>query len=337
MANNDRDQRVAILLDELKLIPERDSRAATRGKNRFLAEAVSLSEAQRRNWWTRNFQPGRKFATNLIASILVIAGLLFGSGATMVSAQSALPTDTLYPVKLFTEDAQLWLNNDPVTEVDLLMQQAQTRTEEITALNSQGVTPPAELTMRAQDRIEQALQVASTLDETEVPETLSQIRDRLQDQDHLLYQSQGKPCGNCEPILEQTRDMLKIHLGEVQNGLTDPQGFISHYHNQKDLPTPGPAEAPLSRTPAEVPIITKEAPGIKNPVVPSGESRTPIMDNAGSKTESTPQGSMPQVGGENIKPIWPYATQSGPGNSSGDPQPGPGGQPGGDGGGGPRP
>jgi hypothetical protein len=340
MSKDDFDPRLIGLLDELKPIPERDPRSAARGKNKFLAEAVSLSEAQRHNCWTVIFQPGRKFARSLIASMIVVTGLLFGSGVTVAAAQSALPNDTLYPIKLWSEDTQLWLTKDPATRVDLLMHQVQTRTEEMAALNSQGVTPPAELTTRAQDRIEQALQIASTLEETQVPATLLQIRDRLQTQDHLLGQSQEKPCGDCEPILEQTRDMLQTHLGEVQNGLNDPQGFIQH---RPSVPTPGPAEVPSTRVPAEIPtiVVTREAPEMQNPVSPSNGTHTPALNDTGPQSDSMEtslpsQGPTPQSSDSGPKLNGPSTPQSGPGGVPPSGQgPGPAGQPGG--GGGPRP
>ena len=136
---------------------------------------------------------------NLIVSALVIVGLLFGGNATVAAAQDALPTNALYQVKLLSEDAQLWFNTNPAAEINLLMQQAQTRTEEIAALDSTGVTPPASLITRAQDRIQQAIQITSTLDETEATDTLLQIRDRLQTQDQLLSQLQDGTCTDCKP------------------------------------------------------------------------------------------------------------------------------------------
>ena len=103
MANDELDPRLAELLDELKSVPERDPRAAMRGKNKFLAEAVSLSESRRHSGWTTIFQIKKeKFAMNLIVSALVIAGLLFGGNATVAAAQDDLPTDALYQVKLLS-------------------------------------------------------------------------------------------------------------------------------------------------------------------------------------------------------------------------------------------
>jgi hypothetical protein len=278
--NEQFDPRLADLLDELKSVPERDSRAAARGRNRFLAEAVSLSESRRHSWWTTIFQQKEKFAMNLIVSTLVIAGLLFGGTATVAAAQDDLPTGALYQVKLISEDAQLLFNTDPAVEIDLLMQQAQTRTEEMAVLNSQGIVPPAALTTRAQDRIQQALQVASTLDEIAVTDTLLQIRDRLQTQDRLLSQLQDGTCADCEPILEQTRDMLRTQLGQVEDGLADPQGFIYRHRNQIGVATSEPTEVPGA---TETPVATEEPPVTGTPVVTPQGSCTPVLDGTGQQ------------------------------------------------------
>lgn len=282
MTKNDQlDSRLADLLDELKSVPARDPRAAARGKNKFLAEAVSLSENRRHSWWTTIFQQKENFAMNLIVSTLIIVGLLFGSGATVAAAQDDLPTGALYQIKLLSEDAQLFLNTDPAAKIDLLMQQAQIRTEEMAALKSQGVTPPAALTARTQDRIDQALQIASTLGETEVTDTLLQIRDRLQTQDRLLTQLQDGTCTNCEPILEQTRDMLHTRLSQVDDGLADPQGFIYRHRNQAGVASVEPTEVPVTDEATEV--ATEEPLATESAAVTPKESCTPALDGTGSQ------------------------------------------------------
>jgi hypothetical protein len=304
MANDELDPRLAELLDVLKSVPERDFRATARGKNKFLAEAVSLSEQRRHSGWKTIFQPKEKFAMNLIVSVLVIAGLLFGSGATVAVAQDALPTDALYQVKLFSEDTQLWLNGDPAREVELLMQQAQTRTEEMAALNSQGVIPPDALTTRTQDRIQQALQVTSTLNEDQIAGILLQVRDHLRTQDRLLSQLQDGTCTDCEPILKRTRDMLHTQLQDVEDGLVDPQGFVYRHRHQNGIATLKPTEAPVTEEPTEVvteepiatqaPVATQEPIATENPAsCPTGFC-TPALDGTGQQN-----GAGPQNGGNN--------------------------------------
>ena len=172
------DPRLIELLDELKPVSGRNPQAAARARSRFLAEAVSASENRRHSWWTTIFQQKEKFAMNLIISTLVIAGLLFGGGATVSAAQNDLPTEPLYQVKLVSEDASVWLAHDPTVKIEMLMEQAQTRAEEMAALASAGIIPPAGLATRMQDRIQQALQLAATLDDAAMTASLDQIRTR---------------------------------------------------------------------------------------------------------------------------------------------------------------
>jgi hypothetical protein len=336
MENDELDPRLAKLLDGLKSVPERDPRAAMRGKNKFLAEAVSLSESRRHSGWTTIFQIKKeKFAMNLIVSVLVIAGLLFGGGATVSAAQDALPTGALYQVKLLSEDAQLLFNTDPVAEVELLMQQARTRTQEMAALNAEGVTPPDAMMTRTQDRINQALEVAATLDETEVTDTLLQIRDQLRTQDQLLDQLQDGSCADCEPILLRTRDMLHAQLRDIEDGLADPQGFI-HRH-RSGMPTPEPTEVPVTEEPTEVPateVATEVPVAIEEPIATESsvtclqESCTPALDGTGLQNGNmgTSEPQQQQNGGNNHpEPGGPSAPQNEPGGQQPEPAGGTGG------------
>ena len=261
---------------------------------------------------------------NLLVSALVIAGLLFGGNATVAASQDALPTEALYQVKLLAEETQLFFNTDPAAEVELLMQQAQTRTQEMAALNAEGVIPPDALMTRTQDRIHQALEVTATLDVTEVTDTLLQIRDQLQTQDRLLDQLQDGSCANCEPALDQTRDMLRDQLRLVEDGLADPAGFIYRHRNQNGMPTPEPTEVPVTEEPTEVateaPVATEEPIATESPVVCPQESCTPALDGTGLQNGNmgTPEpqnngagaGSGQQNGGNNQQPSGPSAPQN---------------------------
>src|SRR3990172_9217066 len=115
---------LAELLDELKLVPERDTGTAARARARFLAQAVSMRRARRHRVWTI-FPRKEQFAMNLLVSALIAFGLLFGGASAVSAAQDDLPNEPLYQVKLLSEDAQLWLNGDPAAEIQMLMEQSQ--------------------------------------------------------------------------------------------------------------------------------------------------------------------------------------------------------------------
>lgn len=84
-----------------------------------------------------------------------------------------------------------------------------------TALAAQGIVPHEALITRAQDRIQQALHIAASLDNAEMTAALLQIRTHLQTQEQLMTQLQDGTCLEYEPILQQTREMLQTQLGQV--------------------------------------------------------------------------------------------------------------------------
>ena len=277
------DPRLTALLDELKPASVRDPQTAARARSRFLAQAVSASEEQRHNWWTTIFQQKEKFAMNLIMSALVVLGLLFGGSATVSAAQDDLPTQPLYQIKLVSEDASVWLAPDPITKIEKLMEQAQTRTEEMAALTSEGITPPTALLTRTQDRIQQALQLTATLDDASTTATLEQIRADLQTQEQLMLHLQDGTCAECDSILQQTHEMLQIHLEQIESDIADPSNFRNQYQHQNQHQT------------------TQTPPAADSPVTPQ-TSCTPALDGTGQQNGNNDQPAntpMPQNNGTN--------------------------------------
>ncbi len=327
--DNPLDPRLAALLDELQPVSARDPQAAARARARFLAQAVSLRDERRHSAWMifPTFPTKRKeqFAMNILISALVIAGLLFGGGATVAAAQDALPNEPLYQIKLLNEDAQLWLAADPAAEINLLLEQAQTRTEEMTALAAQGIVPDEALVTRTQERIQQALRIAASLDDIEMTAALLQIRTQLQTQEQLMAQLQdgAGTCLECEPILQQTRDMIQTQLGLVNDGLADPQTFRSQNQNQNQYQN----QVQVTQTP----LPTDDGTIIPtDDLVPPTGTCTPALDGTGQQNGNgnpSPIGTpMPQNGGGNDNgnpsPIGtPPMPQNGGGNDNGNPSP----------------
>jgi hypothetical protein len=267
LKDDEYDPRVIASLDDLKPVPARDPQIAAHARARFLAEAVSIRDEGRLSIWTI-FQQKEKFAMKLIMSTLVILGLLFGGSATVSAAQNALPNEPLYQIKLVSEDLHLLLISDPVAQVEILMQQAQTRTEEMAALASRGNTPPAELTIRAQERIQRALQLATNLDNASQTVALQQIRTRLQTQEQLMTQLQDGTCPACEPILQQTREMLQLHLRQLETGSAEPETFQSQNQHQNQNQ-----------------VRTTQRPQPTNSVItPQGTCCTPVQDGTGQES-----------------------------------------------------
>lgn len=205
-------------LEEIKPTPPRNPQAAAQGRAQFLGQAVSASEFPRHKGWNSIFRKDR-FAMNMIVSILVIAGLLFGGGATVNAAQNDLPNEPLYGLKLWSEDLGVQFQNDPEQKVGRLMDLAQIRIQEMTRLTDSNQTIPDQVRQRLQVHIQQALQTCETLDDPTMDRTLLQVRDRLQQQDRDMEQLQIHAAQNEQTTLLQTRTMLQQRLQLVDEGL----------------------------------------------------------------------------------------------------------------------
>ena len=207
---------------------------------------------------------------NLIISILVIAGLLFGGGATVNAAQNDLPDQPLYGLKLWSEELSVRFQNDPKQKVERLMDLAQVRLQEMMRLTDANQAVPDQVRQRLQDHIQQALQICATLDDPAMDRTLLQVRDRLQQQDRDMEKLQLHAAQNEQPILLQTRTMLQQRLQLVDEGLLNHEMFRNAFHKgfyfgQEKTATP-PAQNKLQNgQPTLVPVRPNTSPGVPNP------------------------------------------------------------------------
>jgi len=322
-------------LDELKPIPARDPVIANRARAQFIANAVSASELPRHKGWSSIFRK-EQFAMNMLLSVLLIAGMLFGGGATVSASQNDLPNEPLYVLKLWSEDVSVQLQNNPEAKVDRLMDLVQIRTQEITNLVDAGEVVPDQVQLRLEQHIKDALQICLTMDEPVLDRTLLQIRDRLQDRDRdmdrLLLHTHSQ---DALLLLTQTRTMLQQRLQLVNDGLLNHEMFRyavrngfrygqdnndvtppvqnenGQYQNQNGQPTFGPGE------PNENPGGPNTAPGGPN-ITPSGSNTDPGGPNINPGGANTnPGGPNITPGGSNTDPGGPNATPGGTNNDSG--------------------
>lgn len=239
------DPRLREKLNGFKSTPARDAQAAARRRANFLAEAESLRQAVppatlwRRTGWFNLFQRKERFhMSTLTALIMALVVALGGSGATVYAAQSALPTDSLYPVKILSEDIQVSLTEDPEARANLLLDLANRRLGEIAALGAKGIPPTEPVIAREQQQIENALQIAASMDDAtmtrELLRTRTLLRDQLRDADRLQNQSSGQSL----QTLARVREMLTARLALVEAGLTDPQTFRARMREMTQTQSP---------------------------------------------------------------------------------------------------
>jgi hypothetical protein len=301
------DPKVIALLKTLEAVPARDPGAARRTRAKFLAQASEMREAVSSGGWLRhkvqNLNPRKeKFAMNILVSVLLATAMLMGGGVTLAAAQDDLPNEPLYGIKIFAEDVGLSLTGNPEAKVERLMDLSQVRAQEMAALVEDGQALPEPVLLRLELHIEQALETAATLEEdADLAQTLLQLRDRLQTQDRLLSQLQTDASAEEEPLLTRTRDRLQDRLCQVEDGLTDPDGFRYTMQNemrygQDESLEPGPNQ--------------QGEPGFHQNTEPAPEPTDPV------ETEVPPVDATPEA------PTWntsPDAPQTGNGNGQGAP------------------
>jgi hypothetical protein len=175
---------------------------------------------------------------NVLLSMLVIAGLLFGGGAAVSAAQDDLPNEPLYALKTLSEDLGLQFQNNDEAKVERLMELAQIRLQEMTRLTELDEPIPDHVRLRLEQHIQQALQICATMDDPALERTLLQLRDRLRDRDRdmeqLQIQAQDKLQLQAQDQLQlqtQTRTMLQERLRLVEEGLTDHEEFRHQVQN----------------------------------------------------------------------------------------------------------
>lgn len=325
------DPRLIAMLEELKPVLPRDLQIAARAKARFLAEAVSVREAQRHSIWIF-FQQKEKLAMKLAMSALVIVGLLFGGNATVAAAQDDLPYEPLYQIKLLSEDVNLWLTFDPMAQIEILMQQTETRAEEMAALTTKGIAPPPDFATQVQERIQRALQLISNLDDPSQIAVRQQIRERLQRQEQMVIQLQDGTCSACQPVLQQTRDMLRTQLRQMEGDVIQPEPFQNQIQNQtqnrlrttQTPPLPGSTVTPqrVVNTPPGDGTGQQNGNGSSNPSAgtPMPQHNTTNQDGSGQQNGENNEGG--QQSGENHG----GGEQNGGSRDGGGPMPGSGGQ-----------
>lgn len=280
-------------LDEIKSVPPRNPHMVSRGRAQFLGKAVSMQALPRQKGWSSIFRKER-YAMNVLLSILMIAGLLFGGGMTVSAAQDDLPNEPLYAVKMLAEDFSLQFQFNEEAKVNRLMELAQVRIQEMTRLTNAGEPIPDQLRLRLEQHIQQALQICANMDNPTLERTLLQMRDRLRDrvhdmeqlqlrtQDQLQLQTQDQlQLRTQEQLQTQIRTMLQQRLQLVDEGLQNRELFREQVRNGFQF---GPDEEftpPAQNGDGQQQNGKPDEPGGLNPV-PGGPNTEPGGSNGGA-------------------------------------------------------
>lgn len=229
------DPRLSTLLETLRETEPRDSRIAEQQRTAFLAEAKELNQAVspqpffRLNKWRAIFNPflvAPQKEKNLmfktaIAFVMIVS--LFAGGGTMVAAQSSLPDEALYPIKTWTEDTQISLTGNSQDQLQLNLEFATRRIQEIQTMFQTGNVPPETVVSRLEIQLQNALALAVNMPDDEVTPDLLQIQTQLQQHEQTMAQFQFSATEPVHQVQVRVQNLIQNNLRLAQGGVTNPQ------------------------------------------------------------------------------------------------------------------
>lgn len=167
----------------------------------------------------------------LTALVVAVAVVFGGAGATAYAAQESLPDQALYPVKIYTEELRLNLAADPEGQINLLLNFADQRVDEIAALLSKGEPVSQEVQERFQQQMENTLKVAAGLDDENMVKYMAMIQLRAYQQLRIMEQVQLKNPGQGVMTQHRVQAVIREQLGLLMLGLQDPQEFKHQFQH----------------------------------------------------------------------------------------------------------
>lgn len=298
--NDELETKLAEQLAVLRTVQARDPQKAAQGRAAFLAEAskirpaVPTAQKTRLAGWisvlTSHFYPKKREYSkmfNVITTIILVFGVLFGGGGiTLAAAQSSLPDQALYGLKLWTEQVQYSLAADVESQIELSQQFTYRRMEEIRTMVQNGIVPDEAVQFRLQAQIENTLRLATGLSKPEdvlaaLDETKTElgIHIRKLDQDRV----QGRTGVPEHAVLASVRAMIQERLQWLEAGLAEPNQLRNRLEEQlkQQAQRPGGDDTePTDGEPTET-VIPGYGPG-PNTECPEGEICTPYGPTPGA-------------------------------------------------------
>lgn len=284
---------------------------------------------------------------NILATLVVVVTLMVGGGsATLTAAQSSQPGDSLYQMKLLSENVQINMAADEPARAQLALTFASRRAEEVQTMLQTGQMPPEEVQTRYQEQLEQAIAAAAGLPDDQAAAALNQIRIEMRTQEETMTRMQAGAGPDLEAECARIRLMLQEHLGWLDLGLEPLRNQLKEMERNRNrlmlTGTPENLATPMQQnqgTPQSTPVGPTLQPTQERRIThepqptPQGPraTMTPVNTRVCTATpqgpgpqptsEPTPQGPGPQV------TVEPTAEGSGPQPTVEPTSPGPGPQP----------
>lgn len=179
-------------LEPLRPAPPLDPDIYPREKEKFLLHGERLRKHMISNLAPSQPQKaGRKRSFHAFVSlplfkalavILLVVALLAGSSISVYAAQNSLPGEALYNLKTISEDIRLSLTFSPQAKLDLTLEYTNRRLNEIQSLVVDGKPLPDQAANRYQQELDEALQLATQLNDQQIMRALNAIKTQAEEQ-----------------------------------------------------------------------------------------------------------------------------------------------------------
>jgi hypothetical protein len=266
----------------LEATPPLDPRTAASEKAKFLIQGEELRKGYIPG--TGNVDDQRDYGISMglfrkrnmsllkgLVAALIVLIFLIGSSLTVYAAQDKLPGDSLYPLKLISEDIRLSLTHSPQAKLDITLNFTNRRVDEITHLLETGNPVPAQASDRFQGELESALQIASKMEDKQMQNALSDIKGHAENQGKTIQELISQLPDQAEPAIMHLQERLREQVTLSTIGENDPQTYRveirERQRRRSEKHNPTPTNNGTASTPA-------------------GNSNPPLPTNAGDDHDS---------------------------------------------------
>ncbi len=236
-AGNDLDEYGKRTLKPLRSVPPVDPQVAQELKRRFMLQGENLRQAYAagqtlasksypaRRRITLGMLFSKPLAMSLAAVLLAIILLIAGGAFTVNAAQASLPGEALYRLKVWSEDVRLSMTFSTTDKLDLTLNYTNRRVDEISSLLSAGQSIQDQTTVRFQQELDTALQLAAEMDDTHIQSALVQIKRHAESQGITMQELISKLPPQADPAVRNLRERLTQQVELSSIGEMDPKEF----------------------------------------------------------------------------------------------------------------
>jgi hypothetical protein len=184
----------------------------------------------------------------LVAVLLAVLVLLSGSSFTVYAAQSSLPGEPLYAIKSWSEDVRLSMTLSTKAKLNLTLDYTNRRVAEISELLAGGKVLNDQTPDRFQQELDNALQFAAQLDNTQIQNALGQIKSHAENQGMKMEELINTLPSQAKPAMIRLQARLAEQIQLSTFGESNPQAFRMQIRErlQKRL---GPNQSPTISQP----------------------------------------------------------------------------------------